>query len=243
VAARGGPLEQEFLLTGLVRRGAPPAANREWSRRSTASLRRTAYVLLPLAGLGLVAGLDALPEPDNAPLLLWGLLDEPAHFVTVWLFLAAFVPDRYRTFRRWALVGSVAIDVDHVPLYLWHALAAGHGSRPVTHSLSTVLVLALAAAVASRRLRPSLLGVALGTLLHFFRDFAEGPGVPLLWPADATNVVLPHGGYLLILAAVTLAATARRAASAQWPGTPTAWRHTPLGPPERADETARRASA
>jgi inner membrane protein len=157
-----------------------------------------------------VAGLDALSEHfDSGSLLVLGLLDEPAHLATAWLFLAAFLPVQARTTWLWALIGAVAIDVDHVPLYLWHVGAADPNSRPVTHSLATVVLLVVIAAVASRRLRAPLLGVALGTVLHFVRDLAEGPGVPLLWPFDATNVTLPHGTYLLVLAVVAGAAAAR----------------------------------
>lgn len=172
--------------------------------------RRVALTLLPLAALGLVAGLDALSEHfDSGSLLVLGLLDEPAHLATAWLFLAAFLPVQARTTWLWALIGAVAIDVDHVPLYLWHVGAADPNSRPVTHSLATVVLLVVIAAVASHRLRAPLLGVALGTVLHFVRDLAEGPGVPLLWPFDATNVTLPHGTYLLVLAVVAGAAAAR----------------------------------
>lgn len=173
--------------------------------------RRIMFAALPLAALGLVAGLDALSDSaETGSLLLLGLLDEPAHFATVWLFLAAFLPVQYRTIYLWALVGSVAIDVDHVPLYLWHVLAADADSRPVTHSLATVVVLAVAAAVGSPRFRSPLLGLALGAVLHFFRDLAEGPGVPLLWPLTTANATLPHATYLLVLTAVAVAAVARR---------------------------------
>jgi hypothetical protein len=68
-----------------------------------------------------------------------GLLDESAHLATAWRFLAAFLPKRDRALLLWVLLGSVVIDVDHVPLYRWHLLAAGPGSRPVTHFLATVV--------------------------------------------------------------------------------------------------------
>jgi inner membrane protein len=184
-------------------------------RAVTEPARRMAFAALPLAALGLVAGLDALSDAsDPSSLLVLGMLDEPAHFATVWLFLAAFLPTlpaRAHTLYLWALVGSVAIDVDHAPLYLWHVGAAGPGSRPVTHSLSTVVLLALAAAVASPRLRAPLAGLALGTVLHFARDLAEGPGVPLLWPLSAADATVPYAVYLLVLTVVAAAAVARRA--------------------------------
>ena len=180
--------------------------------------RRIMFAALPLAALGLVAGLDALSDSaETGSLLLLGLLDEPAHFATVWLFLAAFLPVQYRTIYLWALVGSVAIDVDHVPLYLWHVLAADADSRPVTHSLATVVVLAAAAAVASPRLRSPLLGLALGTVLHFVRDLAEGPGVPWLWPLSTADVTLPYAAYLTMLTVVAVTAVARRSLTSPLP--------------------------
>ena len=76
----------------------------------------------------------------------------------------------------------MAIDLDHIPLYL------GVGNpyqRPVTHSLATVAIVVVAAA--SRRHRAVLAGVAAGLLIHFARDIAEGPpGVRMLWPFQDT---------------------------------------------------------
>jgi inner membrane protein len=190
-----------------VHEGAPPSAAPLVAR----SARRVASAILPLAALALVAGLDAVSDAaDPSSIAVLGLLDEPAHLATAWLVLTAFLPARALPLFGWALVGAVAIDVDHVPLYLWHVLAAGPGSRPVTHSLLTVVVLA-AAAVASRRLRLPLSGLALGVVLHFVRDLAEGPGVPLLWPLDSSNVTVPYAVYLLVLSGVTAVAVIRRA--------------------------------
>jgi inner membrane protein len=150
-----------------------------------------------------------ISDASDPPLLLLGLLDEPAHLATAWLFLAAFLPGRARALGPWVLVGAVAIDADHVPLYLWDALAAAPGARPVPHSLLTVAVLA-AAAVASPRLRSPLLGLALGVVLHLVRDLATGPGVPLLWPFGPAKVIVPYAVYLLVLAVVAVVAVVRR---------------------------------
>ncbi len=106
-----------------------------------------------------------------------GLLDEPGHLLTAWLFLAASPRARRRLDLRWVLLGAVAIDVDHLPLYLWAALASSPGGRPVTHSLITVLVLLVVVAALSRRLSTAATGVAVGVLLHFVRDVATGPGL------------------------------------------------------------------
>jgi inner membrane protein len=179
---------------------------------TTGPARRMAVAALPLAALALVVLLDAVSDATDPPLPVLGLLDEPAHLATAWIFLATFLSVRARRLLPWALAGSVLIDLDHVPLYLWNALAAAPGARPVTHSLLTVAVLAVAGAVAGprSRLRVPLLGLALGVALHLVRDLGTGPGVPLLWPAGPAKVLVPYAAYLLVLAGVAVAATMRR---------------------------------
>jgi inner membrane protein len=179
---------------------------------SAGPARRIAVAALPLAALALVVLLDAVIDATHPPVPVLGLLDESAHLATSWIVLAAFLPGPARRLLPWALVGSVVTDLDHVPLYLWHALAAAPGARPVTHSLLTVAVLAVAGvAVGTRsRLRAPLLGLALGVALHLVRDLGTGPGVPLLWPAGPAELTVPYAGYLLPLAVVALMATVRR---------------------------------
>ena len=169
---------------------------------SAGPTRRIAVATLPLAAPALVVLIDAVSDATHPSVLVLGLLDESAHLATSWIVLAAFLPRRARRLFPWALVGSVVIDVDHVPLYLWDALAAAPGARPVTHSLLTVAVLALAGvAVGTRsRLRAPLLGLALGVALHLVRDVGTGPGVPLLWPAGPATLVVPYAAYLLVVA-------------------------------------------
>jgi membrane-bound metal-dependent hydrolase YbcI (DUF457 family) len=52
-----------------------------------------------------------------------------------------------------------------------------------------------------------LLGLALGVLLHFFRDLAEGDGagVSLLWPLSDHAFSYPHATYLVLMACVLAA--------------------------------------
>ena len=95
----------------------------------------------------------------------------------------------------------MAIDLDHVPLYL------GLGNpeqRPVTHSLTTVLVVVIAAAV-TRRHRAVLAGAATGVLIHFARDIAEGPpGVRMLWPLRDTAWTASFWWFLGMIIALTV---------------------------------------
>jgi inner membrane protein len=158
---------------------------------------------LLLAGVALV--FDALNRHVDFGLLSTGPLDEVAHLATAALglmVLACFV-DAPRRFYVAALVASVAIDLDHVPLYL--GLVEGNGQRPVTHSLGTILVFAVAAAI-SRRHRAVLAGVATGLVLHFARDIAEGPpGVRMLWPLDGRAWTASYGWFLGMIIVFTAA--------------------------------------
>jgi inner membrane protein len=156
---------------------------------------------LLLAGAALV--FDAVNRQVEFGLLSTGPLDEVAHLATAALglmVLACFV-DAPRRFYVAALAASVAIDLDHVPLYL--GLLGDDGQRPVTHSLATVVVFAVAAAV-SRRHRAVLAGVATGLVLHFARDIAEGPpGVRMLWPLDGRAWTASYWWFLGMIVAFT----------------------------------------
>jgi inner membrane protein len=101
-----------------------------------------------------------------------------------------------------ALAASVAIDVDHVPGELGAGWLTAGTPRPYTHSLLTV-ALVLVAALAWRRRRVLMLGVAFGLALHLWRDMSEtGNGVALFWPFSYRSVRLSHAGYLAVMALV-----------------------------------------
>ena len=140
------------------------------------------------------------------PFGVWttGPVDEVAHLSAAalgLLVLARFI-DAPRRFYVAALIASVAIDLDHIPLYL--GLLGDQGQRPVTHSLSTVAV--FAAAAASRRHRAVLVGVATGLVLHFARDIAEGyPGVRVFWPLQDTSWMVSYRWFLGMIVVFTAA--------------------------------------
>jgi hypothetical protein len=141
------------------------------------------------------------------PFGVWttGPVDEVAHLSTAalgLLVLARFI-DAPRRFYVAALIASVAIDVDHIPLYL--GLLGTQAQRPVTHSLSTVAVFATAAA-ASRRHRAVLAGVATGLVLHFARDIAESyTGVRVFWPLQDTSWMVSYRWFLGMIVMFTAA--------------------------------------
>ena len=178
---------------------------------------RTGRVLAPLLALAGVCALDAVQAARAWPVPVVGLLDEPAHLLTAWLALAALGLGGLRggmsALLPWVLIGSVALDIDHIPLYLWGEPVAHHGSRPVTHAAVSVVVLLAVAALARGRGRTAAAGLAAGVALHLVRDVATGPGIPLLWPLDGTDVRLPYAAYLAVVvvaAAVALVRGLRR---------------------------------
>jgi inner membrane protein len=135
-----------------------------------------------------------------------GPVDEVAHLSTAALGLLVLIRfiEAPRRFYVAALIASVAIDLDHIPLYL--GLLGDPAQRPITHSLSTAAVFTAAAAV-SRRHRAVLAGAATGLVLHFARDVAEGyPGVRLFWPLQGTSWMV---GYRWFLGLIVVLAAAR----------------------------------
>ena len=183
-----------------------------------------------LAALAAVVVIDLLLAARSWSIPAEAALDEPAHLLTAWLLLAA-AGVRSRRVLPWALAGAVLIDLDHLPLYSGIEVTAG-GGRPVSHSVTTVLVL-LVAAAAWRAQRVRLAGLALGVALHLTRDLASGPGAPLLWPWLWDSVRVPYVLYLTVLVAAVAAVAVRawRDRAAGSTGSPGGM--TPGPPPRR----------
>jgi inner membrane protein len=156
----------------------------------------------------LAAGALAFDATDRRiPFGVWttGPVDEVAHLciAALGLLVLARIIAAPRRFYVAALVASVAIDVDHIPLYL--GLLGNQAQRPVTHSLSTLAVFVAAAAV-SHRHRAVLAGAATGLMLHFARDIAEGyPGVRVLWPLQDISWMVSYRWFLGMVVVFTAA--------------------------------------
>lgn len=167
--------------------------------------------LLPPVLLGIILVLDQIQRDGAYGIFVTGMLDEPAHLATAALILLATFGVRrllaHPTFSVSALVASVAIDVDHIPLYAGVPNVADTG-RPYTHSLLTVIIV-ITAWLLTRRRTHLLVGVGVGVLLHFVRDSATGPGLQLFWPWSTAFVALPYWAYLTVLFGTTVIATAR----------------------------------
>jgi hypothetical protein len=145
---------------------------------------------------------DAADRRVSFNLLVNGPIDEIAHLATgiLGLLILACLVEAPRRFYVAGLIASVAIDLDHVPMYL------GFGNqhqRPVTHSLATVAAILVVAAV-DRRHRAVLTGAAVGLMIHLARDIAEGsPGVRMLWPVRDTAWRASGGWFLAMIITLT----------------------------------------
>lgn len=138
-----------------------------------------------------------------------GPLDETAHLLTTLIVLWALGPRICERFLIPALVASVTIDLDHIPAELGHDFLTQGTQRPYTHSLLSIAVVLLAAAMWSKR-RDVMLGVAIGLAIHFWRDMSEADaGVSLLWPFSRHSFTLSHGGYLIVMGLFAAAAAVR----------------------------------
>ena len=166
-------------------------------------------------------GTDWLIAWHGLGFTLRGLIDEPAHLATALVVLGAIT--RFRgappepKFVWTMLACSVMIDLDHVPAEFGINALTNGTPRPYTHALWTVIVLALAWAIARRLTirrgvpRPAaaelvLAGAAWGVAAHFLRDIATAP-MSFWWPVTDAAVQVPYwwyAGALLVIIALPL---------------------------------------
>lgn len=118
------------------------------------------------------------------------------------------------------LIGSNAIDLDHLPLELGSSVVTAGTPRPYTHALWVIVVLALAALAAQywfRRAGASasgtivyvLLGAACGISDHFLRDIATAP-MALWWPITNVAVEVPYWWYALAIVVIAVIPVTRQ---------------------------------
>jgi membrane-bound metal-dependent hydrolase YbcI (DUF457 family) len=135
--------------------------------------------------------------------LVAGLFDHPAHLATAALVHLNLGP-RPRAWSAGFVAGSLAPDLDHVPLALRTVKPSLDDQRPVTHCL---LAVAPVAGLALARRSDPLAGTTAGMLAHFLRDLGVGTGVPLLWPATQRSVAVPYRLYATGCFALAVRAT------------------------------------
>ncbi|MGH2866015.1 MAG: metal-dependent hydrolase [Solirubrobacteraceae bacterium] len=203
------------------------------------SLTRWRLLALFAVTTAIFLAADHVDQHIGSSVVLAAPLDETAHFLTTLLAIWALggVADR---FLVPALVASVAIDLDHVPADFGATWISAGTPRPYTHSLLTIAGVLLLA-VAWRRRRSVLVGVAIGLALHFWRDLAEpGTGVALLWPFSNASFSLPHASYLAGMTVIVIAGLARVFWGRRWQPSATGGESPRLGPEAhgRADRSS-----
>jgi inner membrane protein len=142
--------------------------------------------------------------------------DESAHLLTAVLLLAALPVALPVRFFVGALIGVVAIDLDHLPLIIGSDVLTQQTNRPFTHALLTIAIVAGLSLPLPARWRWAGFGIAAGVAAHFWRDLATSTaGVPLLWPWQTYGFTLPYGVYLgFLIGCVAIAALRRQAGAA-----------------------------
>lgn len=164
--------------------------------------RRFAFGLLLFL---LILTIDRWMSGGVHTLLAIGIADETAHLSTMVIVLLAFPIFRNAGFILGCLVGSVAIDVDHIPLFLGSDILTADTNRPFTHGLLTMGIVLALSLVVGGSWRAFGLGLVVGLSAHLLRDMATSTaGVPLLWPAVGTGFMLPYPLYAAVLALAIL---------------------------------------
>ena len=131
---------------------------------------------------------------DHPDLLEHGVFDEAAHLLTAGMIAIALGAIRVPVRVAALLLGSIAIDIDHIPLILGMTDAPAGTSRPESHSLIPVIVLLLGAAL-DRRHRATWSSAALGVAAHLFRDLGTGT-VLLGWPVSDRPIGISYESYI-----------------------------------------------
>ena len=153
-----------------------------------------------VTAVGFIYGVDLVFRVVRPPLPIAAVMDEAAHLATA-LLLVKLLPRPSPGLVLGVLVGSVAIDVDHVPMeFGWNVMT--HGTyRPYSHSLLSIVVVGLAATRLRGSRRWIAAGVGYGLAAHFLRDMATG-GLPLLWPVSRMNARIAYAIYAIGVASL-----------------------------------------
>jgi hypothetical protein len=170
-------------------------------RRGVGAAVRAVPLPALAAGAAASVALDVWLEraDELPPVPVRAGLDWTAHVLATALALRALPEHLADRLAAPALVASVAIDADHLPIAAAMAGGADDLPRPRPHTFAVPALLA-----AARRH-----GFAFGTAVHLARDLFTGPGVAVAWPASPRMVRLPVA--LEALAFAALLAAGRRA--------------------------------
>ena len=143
---------------------------------------------------------DYADQHVGASIVVAAPLDETAHLLTALLIIWA-VGGAVDGIAIPILITSVAIDLDHLPADFGQTWLTAGTPRPYTHSL--VMIALVLAGTYVPRARKWSVAIAVGLVVHFWRDLAEpGTGVALFWPVSSASYSLPHTSYLVVMGLV-----------------------------------------
>jgi inner membrane protein len=138
----------------------------------------------------------------NDRLLVHAGADELGHAFTALAWIVTARSVGLNVMPTAALMGAVAIDVDHVPLLLGVFESPPGTTRPFSHSLLTVALL-VGIAVLDQGRRRVWVSAAYGVGSHLFRDLARGH-LLLFWPVSARPIALAYQTYYAVTVALIL---------------------------------------
>jgi inner membrane protein len=150
--------------------------------------------------LGVQPALNRLDSERD--FLVFGLFDWTGHLATGVVLIAALRPSRRTALG--ILLGSVLIDLDHLPGHFGTDILTAGAPRPYTHSLLSLVIVAAAAKVTRSKL---LLGATIGLAGHLARDLGGGD-VVLRWPLSDAEQSVPFALYVALLALTAALAAA-----------------------------------
>ena len=165
-----------------------------------ASFRYHRPRFLPAAAMLFIFGIDGLMRFTSPPLIVAAALDETAHLTTATILLKALPLPSNQTYQVSALLTSVLIDLDHIPLLLGSSVLTEGTSRPYGHTLLCVVAALCFTLGKSPRRRNAALGAASGLLLHFVRDVVKGNGLAFFWPITRASIRAPYPTYAIAIA-------------------------------------------
>ena len=130
-------------------------------------------------------------------LAIHGLADEIAHALTGYLLVCLLMILGVPLSFPAALLGSIIIDLDHIPEVLGWLPSPDETTRFVTHSMATVVVVA-AIGFLDRKRRLAWFSLAVGIVVHLVRDMATGT-VRFWWPISTDVYQVDYYIYAFVL--------------------------------------------
>lgn len=158
--------------------------------------------LLAVIGMMLIFIADLFLTRVQVSQPIGAMFDEPAHIATG-LLLLGILPMALRTRSGLdgllgVLLGSVLIDIDHLPQQFGYKFLTRGTDRPYPHSLLMLFIVLIIATLLPGIWRRIGYGFAFGLAAHFPRDLATNR-VALGWPVTNHGYHLPYGCYAAIV--------------------------------------------